>query len=738
MRAPKTTDSAEKHAFKERLSGAVARITFHNSENGFCVLRIKVPGVSELVTVTGTVITVSPGEYVECQGHWVNDPTHGRQFSAVQLQVVPPSTREGIERYLGSGMVRGIGPHFARKLVQAFGERVFEIIENEPERLTELPGVGPLRKTQIVTAWAGQRAIREIMVFLRSYGLGTARAVRIFKTYGNDAIERVRENPYRLATDIHGMGFATADTLAQRLGIPSDSPMRARAGILHILQTLSVQGHCAWQQTTLITDASTLLSIPHAIIKDAIDAEVREKRLVLESIGNRSCVFLAALWNAEVNVVNHIRRLLRYPSPWGRIHMEKAASWVEKKTNLALSDSQRQAVFAALNGKVTVITGGPGVGKTTVVNSILQILRAKGANPCLCAPTGRAAKRLSESTGFAASTIHRALEFDPRIMGFKRQQNYPLETDLVILDEASMVDVALMNRFLCAIPNRAVLLMVGDVDQLPSIGPGSVLADMITSSQITVVRLTEIFRQAAASQIVANAHLINQGITPQQSYPKASLSDFYVVAADSPETIRNKLLQIVTQRIPQRFGLHPIRDLQVLTPTNRGPLGTQTLNTELQRHLNPNAIPTVTRFGWTLAPGDKVVQRVNNYDKDTFNGDVGYVLRVNKEESELIVDMDGREVSYTFDELDELSLAYAMTIHKAQGSEYPAVVVLLASQHYTLLARNLLYTAITRGRQLVVVICQMQALSMAVKNTPSAHRLTKLAERLNHSPTQLE
>nr|VFK68059.1 MAG: exodeoxyribonuclease V alpha subunit [Candidatus Kentron sp. UNK]VFK73287.1 MAG: exodeoxyribonuclease V alpha subunit [Candidatus Kentron sp. UNK] len=732
MRAPKTID--EKCVINERLSGAVTRIVFHNPENGFCVLRVKARGFFDPVTVVSAAASVTAGEQVECQGHWANDPTHGRQFHADHLQIVPPGTREGIERYLGSGMVRGIGPHFAGKLVRTFGEQVFQVIEKEPERLTEVPGLGPKRKSQIIEAWAGQRAVQDIMVFLRSYGIGSARAVRIFKTYGNDAIARVRENPYRLASDIRGMGFATADTLAERLGIPRDSLMRARAGVLHVLQELSVEGHCARQRNLLITDASALLSIPAAIIENAIDEEIRGERLVQESIGDQACIFLATLRNAEISVAKHIGRLLRHPAPWGQIDAEKAAPWIEEKTGLVLSDSQRQAVFAAVNGKVTVITGGPGVGKTTVIDGILRILRAKGADPCLCAPTGRAAKRLSESAGFPASTMHRALEFDPRIMGFKRCQEYPLETDLVILDEASMVDVTLMNRFLCAIPDRAALIMVGDVDQLPSIGPGSVLSDLIASSRITVARLTEIFRQAATSQIVANAHLVNQGIVPERSRPEAPLSDFYVVAADSPLAIRSKLLQIVTERIPRRFGFDPVRELQVLTPTNRGPLGAQALNTELQTHLNPHVESGVTRFGWTLAPGDKVVQRVNNYDKEVFNGDIGHVLRVDEKEKEIIVDVDGRNVLYTFDDLDELSLAYAMTIHKAQGSEYPAVVILLGTQHYTLLARNLLYTAITRGRKLVVVLCQAKALSMAVRNTPSARRLTKLAERLRDIP----
>jgi len=692
-----------------------------------------VRGLSEPVTVVGVATAVSPGEYAECQGYWVDDPTYGRQFRADHLQILPPSTREGIERYLGSGMVRGIGPYFAKKLVQAFGEQVFEVIENEPGRLRELPGIGPKRVAQVTAAWAAQRAIRDIIVFLRSYGLGAARAVRIFKTYGNDAIERVRENPYRLVLDIRGMGFATADSLAERLGIPRDSPMRARAGVLHILQKLSTEGHCAEHRATLVANASTLLSIPTPIIEDAIDAEVQEKRLVLESIGDDICVFLATLWSAEVSVADHVARLLRYSPPWNRIDIKKAAPWVEKKTSISLSDSQHHAISAAVNSKVTVITGGPGVGKTTIVNGILQILRAKGAIPLLCAPTGRAAKRLSEATGFPASTIHRALEFDPSTLGFKRHQNFPLETDLVILDEASMVDIVLMSQLLRAIPDRAALVMVGDVDQLPPVGPGSALSDIIQSQTVTTVRLTEVFRQASTSQIIANAHLINRGVIPEHSHPEAPASDFYVVATNTPEAIQERVLQMVAERIPRRFGLHPIKDIQVLTPTNRGPLGTQALNAVLQKHLNPNSTPVVTRFGWSFASEDKVVQRVNDYDKNTFNGDVGRVMRVDQEEEQITVNMDGREVCYGFDELDELSLAYAMTIHKAQGSEYPAVVIPLATQHYMLLARNLLYTAVTRGRQLVVLLCQTKALAMAVRNTLSVNRLTKLAERLNGS-----
>jgi exodeoxyribonuclease V alpha subunit len=714
----------------ERLAGSVERVTFHSGESGFCVLRVKVRGQRDLVTVVGSAASVTAGEYLECEGTWVNDRRHGLQFKASSLRIIPPSTLDGIEKYLGSGMVKGIGPHFARKLVGAFGERVFDVIEDSPDRLLELEGIGPKRKERVTRAWAEQKVVREIMVFLQSHGVGTARAVRIYKTYGEEAVEKVRENPYRLALDIHGIGFKTADAIAQRLGIPHDSLIRARAGVRHVLQEIAANGHCAAYREELAESSCKLLEIPAPVIEQGIAAELQEENLVEEEIEGRPALFLAPLQRAERGVAMSLARLQRNPPVWGRIDAEGAIPWVERQTGLALSGSQREAVTAAVNGKVTILTGGPGVGKTTVVNSILHILKAKGVSVLLCAPTGRAAKRLSESTGAEAKTIHRLLEFDPKIMGFKRDQYRPLEAELVVVDEVSMVDLPLMNQLLRAIPNHAAVLLVGDVDQLPSVGPGAVLVDLIGSGVVPTAKLTEIFRQAAASRIVVNAHRINQGRMPELPERAGPESDFYLISCETPELIHDRLLQVVTERIPRRFGLHPVRDIQVLAPMNRGGLGARSLNIELQQRLNPDAYPRITRFGWTYAPGDKVIQTVNNYDKEVFNGDIGRVDRIDEEEGLVFVEVDGRRVEYELGELDELSLAYATTVHKSQGSEYPAVVIPLSTQHYALLERNLLYTGVTRGKRLVVLIAQTKALAMAVKREMSVKRLTNLRQRL--------
>ncbi len=724
-------------SFAERLHGSIERVTFHSEESGFCVLRVKVQGRRDLATVVGTAPAVTPGEYVECEGSWVTDRTHGLQFKARQLSIVPPVTLEGIEKYLGSGMVRGIGPHFARKLVSAFGEHVFEVIEQQPAKLEKLPGIGPKRMQRVVAAWREQKVVRQIMVFLRSHGVGTARAVRIYKTYGANAIERVRENPYRLALDIHGMGFLTADTLAQRLGIRKDSLMRAQAGIRHVLQEFAAEGHCTATRERVIETAAQMLAIPTPILEQGIHEELAAGNLVAETVDGGSCLFLRSLHHAEVGVGQHLLRLLPGPPPWGAVDAEKAIAWVEKATGLTLSSSQRHGVAIAINGKLTVITGGPGVGKTTVVNSILQIVRAKGAQVVLCAPTGRAAKRLSESTGLEAKTIHRLLEFDPHRRGFSRGRENPLNADFVVMDELSMVDVSLMNQLLRAVADPAALLMVGDVDQLPSVGPGAVLADIIESGRIATVCLTEIFRQAADSRIIANAHRINRGQMPERPGDPRDPSDFYFIATDTPEAIHDRLLDLVTERIPSRFGLHPIRDVQVMCPMNRGLLGTRSLNAELQRRLNAHAQPSVSRYGWTFAPGDKVVQTVNNYHKEVFNGDIGCIARIDLEEGLIFVDVDGREISYELAELDEIALAYAITVHKSQGSEYPAVVIPLATQHYTLLERNLLYTGVTRGKRLVVIVGQPKALSMAVRHARSKRRLTHLAARIKGLPALL-
>lgn len=713
----------------ERISGSVERVTFHSEESGFCVIRIKVKGKRELVTVIGSAASITPGEFVECVGTWHNDKTHGLQFKTTHLKTVPPSTLEGIEKYLGSGMVKGIGPHFAKVLVKAFGVDVFTVIEETPERMLSLPGIGKKRTDKVTAAWAEQKAIREIMVFLQSHGVGTGRAVRIYKTYGDEAIIKVSENPYRLALDIHGIGFKTADVIAGRLGIAPDSLIRAQAGVRHVLQELSGDGHCAAPHDTLIKESVKLLEIDEAILEEAIREEVTQENLVPEEIDGVPCLLLTALHRAEQGVANSVRKILSGEPPWGKIDVEKALPWVEEKTGLSLSQSQRDAVQLALTSKALVITGGPGTGKTTLVNSILKILAAKQLDILLAAPTGRAAKRMTETTGREAKTIHRLLEFDPQSFGFKRGRDNPLEADLIVIDESSMVDLVLMNKLLAAVPDSAALMIVGDVDQLPSVGPGAVLADIIASGSVPTVRLTEIFRQAATSKIIVNAHRINKGELPLRNETE-ELSDFYFIPAETPEEIHAKLLQVVTERIPKRFGLHPVKDVQVLTPMNRGGLGAHALNAELQKVLNGNSEPKITRFGTTYSPGDKIIQTVNNYDKEVFNGDIGQILEIDTEESSLKADYDGRIVEYEFGELDEVSLAYATSIHKSQGSEYPAVVIPLAMQHYMLLERNLIYTAVTRGKKLVTIIGQPKALGMAVKNKNATKRLTNLTARL--------
>lgn len=711
------------------LQGSVERVTFHSEQSGFFVIRVKCKGQRELVTMTGNTPSVTPGEFVDASGVWFNDHKHGVQFRVKHIKTVTPNTLEGIEKYLGSGMVKGIGPHFAKRLVKAFGEQVFDIIEQSPQRLLELEGIGKKRREKITSAWSEQKVIREIMVFLQSHGVGTARAVRIYKTYGDQSVAKVRENPYRLALDIHGIGFKTADQLAQQLGIDRVSLIRAQAGVRHVLQEFSGDGHCAQRFESLVLEAVKLLEIPEETIKQAVQCEINEERLTPENIDNKPCLFLTPLHRAEVGVANHVMRLLHGSSLWSDIDLEKAIPWAEEKNKIQLSGSQKQAVGQAVKQKFCIITGGPGVGKTTVVNSILKIIQAKRANVTLCAPTGRAAKRLSESTGQEATTIHRLLEFDPGAFDFKRNAENPLETELLVVDESSMVDVVLMNQLLRAVPEEAAVLLVGDVDQLPSVGPGSVLSDLIESGKVPVARLTEIFRQAATSRIITGAHAINRGQPPKLTR-KGEDTDFFYMNGEEPEEIFSKLMAVVTRRLPDKFGLDPVNDIQVLAPMNRGGLGARSLNVALQEALNAQSHPKVTRYGWTFAPGDKVIQTVNNYDKEVFNGDIGRVKSIDVEEGELMMVFEGREVLYQVSELDEVSLAYATTIHKSQGSEYPCVVIPMAMQHYTLLERNLLYTGVTRGKQMVVLIGQPKAVGMAARNVRSARRMTNLRARL--------
>jgi exodeoxyribonuclease V alpha subunit len=718
---------------QEVLAGLVERVTFHIAENGFCVLRLKARGHRELVTTVGHVAVISPGEWVTASGEWVNDRTHGQQFKARFMRTSAPTSIDGIEKYLGSGMIRGIGPVYAKKLVRAFGEKVFDTIEAEPERLREVTGIGPVRAKRITDAWAEQKVVREIMVFLHSHRVGTARAVRIYKTYGADAVRVMSENPYRLARDIRGIGFKTADAIAMKLGIEKTAMIRVRAGISYALTEAMDEGHCGLPTEELGPLAVELLEVPRELVQTALDLELAEKTVIADAVGETPCVFLAGLYRAERVIAERLLRLVNGTLPWPYIDPDKALPWIEQRTNLEMADSQKTAIRLALLSKVLVITGGPGVGKTTIVNAILRILSAKDVRLLLCAPTGRAAKRMTEAIGFEAKTIHRLLEVDPKGGGFKRDADNPLDCDLLVVDETSMVDVMLMQALLKAVPDNSALLIVGDIDQLPSVGPGQVLADIISSGAVPVVRLTEIFRQAAQSRIITSAHKINQGFIPDLSKPEGE-SDFYFVPADDPETAVPRIIELVKTRIPQRFSLDPIRDIQVLCPMNRGGVGVRSLNIELQAALNPAGERKVERFGWTFAPGDKVMQIENDYDKEVYNGDIGYIGDVDPDGGELTASFDGRSVTYGFGELDTLVPAYAATIHKSQGSEYPAVVIPVMTQHYTMLQRNLLYTGVTRGKKLVVLVGQKKAVAIAVHNVSGRRRWSKLNEWLGAAP----
>ncbi len=720
-----------KPAGQERLKGQVEGITFHNEENGYCVLRVKIPDTRELVNVVGHVASISAGENIEASGSWVNDARFGQQFRAKNMHVVAPETIDAIERYLASGMIKGLGPKYAGKLVKAFGDKVFEVIEHEPARLRDIDGIGKMRAQIIMESFHDQKTVRDIMMFLSRHGIGTQRAVRIYKTYGGKAMDLISANPYRLARDIRGIGFKVADSIAMSLGIEKNSLLRAQAGISYVLTEAMNEGHCGLPRADLYAMSEKLLQIPDDIIDEALDLEVSEHNVLMGDLGEQAAVFLRALYEAEHGIAGNFKRLMNGPPPWEKVDLDERLPELEKETGLSFADSQVAALKLALKSRILVITGGPGVGKTTLINTIIKLVADSDLEITLCAPTGRASKRMSETTGMEAKTVHRLLESDPSTGGFRRDEEDPLSCDYLICDETSMVDVPLMYALTRALPDKAALLLVGDIDQLPSVGPGQVLGDIIESGVVPVVRLTEVFRQARESRIIMNAHKINHGELPDLEKPEGK-SDFYFVEAGSEAKAREKIVELISNRIPRGFSLDPVRDVQILTPMNRGGLGTRSLNIELQLVLNPEkpGQAKVQRFGWTYRPGDKVMQTTNDYDREVFNGDLGYIVSIDETENEMVVDFDGRDVVFDFSDLDNLTLAYATTIHKSQGSEYPAIIMVMTMQHFPMLERNLIYTGVTRGRQLVLLVGEVRAIEKAVKGDRQRHRWTRLRENL--------
>ncbi len=721
------------------LSGQIERITYTNPENGYTVARMKVHGGSQVVTVVGNLVDPVPGEVMELKGRWKVHPKFGEQFEVQSYRTTMPATVSGIQRYLGSGLIKGIGPVMAKRIVSRFGKKTLEIIESEPQRLSEIEGIGKKRVAMIQAAWAEQKEIREVMLFLQSHNVSSGYATKIFKHYGSRSIEVVSQNPYQLATDIFGIGFLTADRIAREIGFAKDSSLRIRAGILYVLNQMAEDGHVYYPYSQLLEKAGEILEVDPFLVADATGHIAAAKKVQIETIAPPAsfqtpaadldtAVYLSRYYTCETGIAAMLKRLLHTPKAFRAIDTERAVSWVQQQLSFKLAEKQAAAIADAAGSKVMVITGGPGTGKTTIIRAILMIFGKLKVNIRLAAPTGRAARQMSETTGFAASTIHRMLSFNARSGGFQKNEHNPLNCDLLIVDEASMVDTVLMYHLLKAVPRQATLILVGDVNQLPSVGAGNVLDDIIASEKLPVVRLNEIFRQARQSRIIVNAHRINNGWMPQFDEKKGE-SDFYFIEQQEPEDVLSRIISMAASRIPQSFGFDPFNDIQVLSPMHKGTVGAASLNRELQQQLNPGK-DGVAVGNAMFCVNDKVMQIRNNYDKSVFNGDIGRIVRMSREDREISVDFDGRRVPYDFTELDELVLAYAISVHKSQGSEFPVVIVPVVTQHYILLQRNLIYTAITRGRKLVVMVGTKKAMAIAVKNDRTQHRYTRLDLRL--------
>jgi len=719
------------------LSGHIERITYTNEENGYTIARVKIHGKRDLVTIVGYLMSPAPGEALSMRGEWINHPKYGEQFRVVDYKTTVPATVFGIQKYLGSGLIKGLGPVIAGRIVKKFGKKTLDVIEDEIEKLALVEGIGKKRIAMIQRAWDEQKEIRGVMLFLQSHGVSSGYATKIFKQYGNRSVAVLKENPYRLAMDIFGIGFVIADGIAGKLGFPTNSPLRVEAGILYVLHQLSDEGHVFYPYEHLIKKSRDILGIERDNVVEALGTLALDKRIILEDLNesieefkeNNKGVYLAKFHLCETSISKRLRTLLTAPKSIRSVNAENALEWVQGQLDIRLAENQAKAIRCALENKIMVITGGPGTGKTTIINAALKIFSRLGIKTLLAAPTGRAAKRMSETTGHEAKTIHRLLEYSFTKGGFQKNEEKPLHCDLLILDEASMIDTVLMHHLIKAVPTFATVILVGDVNQLPSVGAGNVLGDIIASGTIPVMVLNEIFRQARESRIIVNAHIINNGIVPtfENDLPD---NDFYFIEQEDPEKVLGIILELTKERIPERFGLDPIDDIQVLTPMHKGTVGAENLNARLQNILNP-VQEEITRGYRNFRVNDKVMQIRNNYDKEVFNGDIGRITAIRPDDNEITVMFDGREVPYDLYELDELVLAYAVSVHKSQGSEYPAVVIPVLAQHYILLQRNLIYTAVTRGRKLVVMVGTRKALAMGVRNDKTQKRFTYLRHRLS-------
>jgi exodeoxyribonuclease V alpha subunit len=757
-----------------KLEGSVESIVFRNEENHYTVARFRTNDSGrlfrdELTTIVGTLPGVQVGELLSVEGEWEKDPKYGRQLHVATFVQRLPASPEGIMRYLGSGLIKGIGPKKAERIVAHFGEQTLAIIEQQPERLSEVKGISAKDREQIISSWAEQNEVKELHLFLQSHDVSMNLATRIYKQYGQESIKVIRENPYKLAQDVNGIGFRTADEIAVKLGLPRDSIPRLATGLKYVLaQAANEDGHCFLPENELLRRSAEILETSGELLAEAMGQLKNERDIFIEpplpvqptqtqrpqpssedeppvdwsemeEPEPQQRIYFGPFWHAENGSARILRTLLRAESklsPVSQQYWQAVFDYMAQKRNMTLTEKQREAVQMAYNKKVSILTGGPGTGKSTSLRALLMVLRKRNVDVALAAPTGRAAKRLTEATGgavgFHAKTLHRLLEYAPHDNSFQRNEENPLPYQFVIVDEVSMVDILLFYHLLKALPPDAHLLLVGDADQLPPVGPGNVLRDLLRSETIPAVRLTELFRQAQQSQIVVNAHRINAGQMP--SLQREQKTDFYFISEDNPIRAQRLVLDFVQNRIPKHYSLNPMTDIQVLAPMYRGPLGVNSLNEELQAHLNPNAQASIEWSGRVFRVGDKVMQQRNDYDKDVFNGDVGWIRAINRENStvkvEFLEEAGPLLVNYEFHELDELTLAYAVTVHKSQGSEYPAVVLPLTREHYMLLQRNLLYTAITRAKRLCILIGQTRALEVAVRNNRVTQRNTGLAERL--------